>query len=139
MGGPFFPNLSSRSRDLFPSVCYFYLLFTGCYPHMSCKINRQPNFPLCFFVFLAMSTEEERLWNIVKANSLDFNAWTALIEETEKVAEVCLSKVSSHFEAVILIKKNEEFISSIFFLYYVTLYVELFHLTNVFTIISSAE
>lgn len=70
-----------------------------------------------------MSTEEERLWNIVKANSLDFNAWTALIEETEKVAEVCLFKVSSHFEAVILIKKNEEFISSIFFFFIMLLSV----------------
>ena len=37
----------------------------------------------------AMSAEEDRLWNIVRANSLDFTAWTALIEETEKVAEVC--------------------------------------------------
>ncbi|XP_042503002.1 uncharacterized protein LOC122080164 [Macadamia integrifolia] len=37
----------------------------------------------------ALSAEAERLWSIVKANSLDFNAWTALIEETEKVAEVC--------------------------------------------------
>lgn len=36
-----------------------------------------------------MSAEEDRLWNIVRANSLDFTAWTALIEETEKVAEVC--------------------------------------------------
>lgn len=90
------------SRSL--SFCLLpYLLFTGCYPHMSCTINRQPIFPLCFFVFIAMSTEEGRLWNIVKANSLDFNVWTALIEETEKVAEVCLSKVSSHLEAVILI------------------------------------
>lgn len=40
-----------------------------------------------------MSTEEERLWNIVKANSLDFNTWTTLIEETEKVAEVCHAEV----------------------------------------------
>ncbi|CAA7390579.1 unnamed protein product [Spirodela intermedia] len=29
-------------------------------------------------------TEEDRLWSIVRANSLDFNAWTALIQETEK-------------------------------------------------------
>ncbi|KAG8477807.1 hypothetical protein CXB51_027768 [Gossypium anomalum] len=34
-----------------------------------------------------MSGEEDRLWSILRANSLDFNAWTALIEETEKVAE----------------------------------------------------
>ncbi|KAG8491208.1 hypothetical protein CXB51_014353 [Gossypium anomalum] len=35
-----------------------------------------------------MSAEKERLWSILRANSLDFNAWTSLIEETEKVAEV---------------------------------------------------
>ncbi|CAN1270170.1 Pre-mRNA-processing factor 39-1 [Linum perenne] len=34
----------------------------------------------------ATSPEEDRLWNIVKANPLDFDAWTALIDETEKVA-----------------------------------------------------
>lgn len=36
----------------------------------------------------ALSAEEERLWSIVRANSLEFNAWTALIEETEKMAVV---------------------------------------------------
>lgn len=36
----------------------------------------------------ALSADEERLWSVVRANSLDFDAWTALIEETEKVAEV---------------------------------------------------
>lgn len=46
-------------------------------------------FIVFFSVVPAMSAEEDRLWNIVRANSLDFNAWTALIEETEKVAEVC--------------------------------------------------
>lgn len=35
-----------------------------------------------------LSPEEERLWNIVRANSLEFNAWTALIEETERIAQV---------------------------------------------------
>lgn len=44
-------------------------------------------FPLLLLV-PAMSAEEDRLWSIVRANSLDFNAWTALIEETEKIAEV---------------------------------------------------
>ncbi|KAK5771725.1 hypothetical protein PVK06_047967 [Gossypium arboreum] len=39
-----------------------------------------------------MSAEEERLWSILRANSLDFNAWTALIEETEKVAEAHVLK-----------------------------------------------
>ncbi|TYH01201.1 hypothetical protein ES288_A09G038500v1 [Gossypium darwinii] len=39
-----------------------------------------------------MSVEEERLWSILRANSLDFNAWTALIEETEKVAEAHVLK-----------------------------------------------
>ncbi|KAM1064162.1 hypothetical protein TB2_027775 [Malus domestica] len=38
--------------------------------------------------YAAMSVEEDGLWNIVRAISLDFDAWTTLIEETEKVAEV---------------------------------------------------
>lgn len=37
------------------------------------------------------SFEEDRLWNMVRANPLDFNAWTALIEETEKTSEVFLN------------------------------------------------
>jgi hypothetical protein len=41
------------------------------------------------FLFAAvLSAEEARLWNAVTANCLDFNAWTALIDETEKTAEV---------------------------------------------------
>lgn len=39
---------------------------------------------------MVYSAEEERLWNLVQVNCLDFNAWTLLIEETEKVAEVFL-------------------------------------------------
>ncbi|KAM0995722.1 hypothetical protein ACFX13_005867 [Malus domestica] len=35
-----------------------------------------------------MSVEEDRLWNIVRANSKDFNAWTTLIEEAETVAKL---------------------------------------------------
>ena len=35
-----------------------------------------------------LSAEEARLWSVVTANSLDFNSWIALIEETEKNAEV---------------------------------------------------
>jgi hypothetical protein len=31
------------------------------------------------------TTEEDRLWAIVKENAADFNAWTALIQETEKL------------------------------------------------------
>ncbi|KAF7804603.1 Pre-mRNA-processing factor 39 [Senna tora] len=47
----------------------------------------------------AMSVEEDRLWNIVRANSLDFNAWTALIEETEKVAEDNILKIRKVYDA----------------------------------------
>ncbi|KAK9944990.1 hypothetical protein M0R45_010523 [Rubus argutus] len=47
----------------------------------------------------AMSAEEDRLWNIVRANSLDFNAWTALIEETEKVAEDNILKIRKVYDA----------------------------------------
>lgn len=35
-----------------------------------------------------LSAEEARLWGVVTTNSLDFNAWTALIDETERNAEV---------------------------------------------------
>ncbi|KAL3647698.1 hypothetical protein CASFOL_008666 [Castilleja foliolosa] len=34
-----------------------------------------------------LSAEEERIWSIVMTNSSDFDAWTALIDETEKMAE----------------------------------------------------
>ncbi|XP_051118634.1 pre-mRNA-processing factor 39-1-like isoform X2 [Andrographis paniculata] len=40
-----------------------------------------------------LSAEEERLWSIVTANSLDFSAWTALIEETERVSEGDILKI----------------------------------------------
>ncbi|XP_024539541.1 pre-mRNA-processing factor 39 isoform X1 [Selaginella moellendorffii] len=33
-------------------------------------------------------TPEERLWSVVKANPADFNAWTELIQETEKHDEI---------------------------------------------------
>ncbi|XVF21509.1 hypothetical protein REPUB_Repub12eG0096100 [Reevesia pubescens] len=46
-----------------------------------------------------MSGEEDRLWNIVRANSLDFNAWTTLIEETEKVAENNILKIRKVYDA----------------------------------------
>eukprot|EP00246_Nothoceros_aenigmaticus_P007867 TRINITY_DN2206_c0_g2_i2.p1 TRINITY_DN2206_c0_g2~~TRINITY_DN2206_c0_g2_i2.p1 ORF type:complete len:724 (+),score=173.25 TRINITY_DN2206_c0_g2_i2:90-2261(+) len=32
--------------------------------------------------------EEERLWGVVKANPADFNAWIALIQETEKLVNI---------------------------------------------------
>ncbi|KAG7989742.1 hypothetical protein I3843_03G253400 [Carya illinoinensis] len=47
----------------------------------------------------AMSAEEDRLWNIVRANSLDFNAWTSLIEETEKVAQENILKIRKVYDA----------------------------------------
>ncbi|KAJ7296353.1 hypothetical protein O6H91_Y128900 [Diphasiastrum complanatum] len=34
------------------------------------------------------TSEEERLWGMVKANSADFNAWTLLIQETEKLENI---------------------------------------------------
>ncbi|KAK6286513.1 hypothetical protein POUND7_012692 [Theobroma cacao] len=46
-----------------------------------------------------MSGEEERLWSIVRANSLDFNAWTTLVEETEKVAENNILKIRKVYDA----------------------------------------
>ncbi|XP_047317553.1 pre-mRNA-processing factor 39-2-like isoform X2 [Impatiens glandulifera] len=49
-----------------------------------------------------LSPEEERLWSIVKTNSLDFNAWTALIEETEKVVENNIAKIQKVYDAFLL-------------------------------------
>ncbi|XP_057964062.1 pre-mRNA-processing factor 39-1 isoform X2 [Malania oleifera] len=46
-----------------------------------------------------MSAEEDRLWSIVRANSLDFNAWTALIEETEKMAEDNILRIRKVYDA----------------------------------------
>ncbi|CAN0897662.1 Pre-mRNA-processing factor 39-1 [Linum grandiflorum] len=47
----------------------------------------------------ASSPEEDRLWNIVRANSLDFDAWTALIDETEKVAWDKIPKIRTVYDA----------------------------------------
>ncbi|KAE8660399.1 cysteine-rich repeat secretory protein 3-like isoform X1 [Hibiscus syriacus] len=46
-----------------------------------------------------LSGEEERLWSIVRANSLDFNAWTTLIEETEKLAGNNIMKIRKVYDA----------------------------------------
>ncbi|KAG7984816.1 hypothetical protein I3843_04G179700 [Carya illinoinensis] len=46
-----------------------------------------------------VSAEEDRLWNIVRANALDFNAWTSLIEETEKVAQENILKIRKAYDA----------------------------------------
>ncbi|XP_057534022.1 pre-mRNA-processing factor 39-1 [Amaranthus tricolor] len=47
----------------------------------------------------ALSAEEERLWNIVKTNSLDFNAWTSLLEETERVAQDNILKIRKVYDS----------------------------------------
>ncbi|KAI7734866.1 hypothetical protein M8C21_008804 [Ambrosia artemisiifolia] len=49
-------------------------------------------------VVAALSPEEERLWSIVNANSSEFNAWTALIEETEKTAEDNIMKIRKVYD-----------------------------------------
>ncbi|CAA7015367.1 unnamed protein product [Microthlaspi erraticum] len=46
-----------------------------------------------------LSPEEERLWTIVRANSLEFNAWTALIEETERIAQDNIAKIRKVYDA----------------------------------------
>ncbi|THF99737.1 hypothetical protein TEA_001139 [Camellia sinensis var. sinensis] len=48
---------------------------------------------------LVLSADEERLWSIVRANSLDFNTWTALIDESEKVAEENILKIRKVYDA----------------------------------------
>ncbi|GFZ13493.1 tetratricopeptide repeat (TPR)-like superfamily protein [Actinidia rufa] len=54
-----------------------------------------------FFVnpMAALSAEEERLWSILRANSGDFNVWTALIEETEKMSEGNILKIRKVYDA----------------------------------------
>ncbi|KAG2255109.1 hypothetical protein Bca52824_074403 [Brassica carinata] len=47
----------------------------------------------------ALSPEEERLWSIVKANSSEFNAWTALIEETERISQDNIAKIRKVYDA----------------------------------------
>ncbi|KAI5599967.1 hypothetical protein POPTR_002G257100v4 [Populus trichocarpa] len=49
-----------------------------------------------------MSAEEDHLWSIVKANSLDFDAWTALIDETEKVAGDRILKIRKVYDAFLV-------------------------------------
>ncbi|XP_020867264.1 pre-mRNA-processing factor 39 isoform X3 [Arabidopsis lyrata subsp. lyrata] len=46
-----------------------------------------------------LSPEEERLWNIVRANSSEFNAWTALIDETERIAQDNIAKIRKVYDA----------------------------------------
>ncbi|KAF3494064.1 hypothetical protein DY000_02051839, partial [Brassica cretica] len=46
-----------------------------------------------------LSPEEERLWSIVKANSSEFNAWTALIEETERISQDNIAKIRKVYDA----------------------------------------
>ncbi|KAL2623375.1 hypothetical protein R1flu_003580 [Riccia fluitans] len=43
------------------------------------------------------TTEEDRLWSVVKANSADFNAWTLLIQESEKLDNI--SKIRKVYDA----------------------------------------
>lgn len=45
------------------------------------------------------SAGEDRLWSAVTANGLDFDAWTALIDETEKVAENNIIKIRKVYDA----------------------------------------
>ncbi|KAL2456203.1 Tetratricopeptide repeat (TPR)-like superfamily protein [Forsythia ovata] len=47
----------------------------------------------------ALTAEEQRLWSIVTANSLDFNTWTSLIEETERTSEANLLKIRKVYDA----------------------------------------
>lgn len=53
----------------------------------------------------ALSAEEERLWSIVTTNSLDFDAWTALIDETERMSEVC--RMDSSFKFILILYMHD--------------------------------
>ncbi|KAM0871484.1 hypothetical protein ACQ4PT_039374 [Festuca glaucescens] len=45
------------------------------------------------------SAEEARLWEVVTADFLDFNAWIALIEETERIAGGNILKIRKVYDA----------------------------------------
>jgi pre-mRNA-processing factor 39 len=45
----------------------------------------------------ALTPEEERLWDVVEGNAADFNSWTVLIQETEKLEVI--SKVEKAYGA----------------------------------------
>ncbi|XP_076942768.1 pre-mRNA-processing factor 39-1-like [Bidens hawaiensis] len=66
----------------------------GSYDHNSASANQLEDGS----VVAALSPEEERLWSIVNANSFEFNAWTALIEETEKTAEDNILKIRKVYD-----------------------------------------
>lgn len=70
-----------------------YFVFLLFFSNKHAVIQLKYDFTLFIYLFsllaAALSAEEDRLWKIVTANSSDFSSWTALIEETEKVAEVC--------------------------------------------------
>ncbi|GMH25917.1 hypothetical protein Nepgr_027760 [Nepenthes gracilis] len=48
---------------------------------------------------VVLSAEEERLWSIVRTNSLEFSAWTSLIEETERTTEDNITKIRKVYDA----------------------------------------
>jgi pre-mRNA-processing factor 39 len=45
----------------------------------------------------ALTPEEEKLWSVVKENAADFNSWTILINETEKLEVI--SKIEKAYDA----------------------------------------
>ncbi|XP_010523168.1 PREDICTED: pre-mRNA-processing factor 39-like [Tarenaya hassleriana] len=47
----------------------------------------------------SLPSEEERLWNIIRVNPQDFNAWTALLDETEKTSEDNIAKIRKVYDA----------------------------------------
>ncbi|XP_062216513.1 pre-mRNA-processing factor 39-1-like [Phragmites australis] len=49
-----------------------------------------------------LPAEEARLWSVVTANCLDFNAWTALIDETERNAESNILKIRKVYDAFLV-------------------------------------
>lgn len=48
----------------------------------------------CLSLITVPTSEEERLWGLVRDNAADFNAWTELIQETEKSVGLLMSSLS---------------------------------------------
>lgn len=65
--------------------CAFFLFLLGVSWPSLCGLSYTLNPILSALTNAVSSTEEERLWGVVKANPADFNAWISLIQETEKL------------------------------------------------------
>ncbi|GAV56669.1 hypothetical protein CFOL_v3_00211 [Cephalotus follicularis] len=91
-------NASSQAVDYNPSVNGDIVSETGNVTSVENGNASVVSFSVCVAPATS-SEEEERLWSIVRANSSDFSAWIALIEETERIAEDNMLKIRKVYDA----------------------------------------